>query len=203
MQPFRQIETVANYRALRGSLHRSSHACVHFNLIQFPGVSQTHLLCYPSVHTGIDSRIGGPGLAVSAFMNVRHCLLWQKAAPGSSSTGESTKVAGRTLSLARLDGQYHHVYPEINPFMLSKRKGRLISFRMTEREYADLQKLADRHGDNVSETARLGIVALLQDSVLEDSIENKIKDLETRARAVFFEMRLVLGLRMRINDQRE
>jgi hypothetical protein len=68
---------------------------------------------------------------------------------------------------------------------------------MTEREYADLQKLADQHGDNISETARLGIVALLQGSALEDSIENNIKDLETRARAVCFEMRLALSRRAR------
>jgi hypothetical protein len=86
--------------------------------------------------------------------------------------------------------------------MASRRKGRLISFRLTEREYADLQKLADRHGGNVSETARLGIVALLQGSALEDSIESNIKDLETRARALFFEMRLVLKRGVRTNDTR-
>jgi len=100
-------------------------------------------------------------------------------------------------------GQCQHVYPEINPFMPSRRKGRLISFRVTEREYADLQKVAARHGDNVSEAARLGIVALLQGSILEDSIENSIKDLETRVRAIFFEMRLVLSRGVRTNDQRK
>jgi hypothetical protein len=77
--------------------------------------------------------------------------------------------------------------------MPSRRKGRLISFRLTEKEYADLQKVAARHGDNVSEAARLGIVALLQGSALENFVENNLKDLETRARAVFFEMRLVLS----------
>ena len=87
--------------------------------------------------------------------------------------------------------------------MTSRRKGRLISFRLTEKEYADLQKVAARHGDNVSEAARLGIVALLRNSTLEDSLEHSIKSLETRVRAVFFEMRLVLSRGVRTNDQQE
>ena len=73
------------------------------------------------------------------------------------------------------------------------RRRRLVSFRISEEEYERLQKLSDLHGGNISETARFGLLGLLEHHSLEASTERTIGDLETRARALFFELRELLS----------